>query len=91
MPLLLAHIHVFDRDVFEKYIIYFLEVSLGETLNSMMHFQFKIAIVLMVTSLILTQPKCMSPSVLLYGNVDNGKCRKVISTHSKRAEIRKRL
>ena len=24
----------------------------------------------------------MSPSVLLYGNVDNGKCRKVISTYT---------
>ena len=38
-------------------------------------------IVLMVTSLILTQ-QCMSPSVLLYGSVDNDKCRKVISTHT---------
>ena len=51
MPLLLAHIHVFDI-----YIIYFLEVSLGETLSSVTHFQFKIAIVLMVTRLIQTQP-----------------------------------
>ena len=51
MSLLLAYIHVFDIDI-----IYFLEVSFGEKLNSMTHFQFKIAIVLMVTSLILTQP-----------------------------------
>ena len=33
----------------------------------------------------------MSPSVLLCGNVDNGKGRKVISTHTKWAEIPKRL
>ena len=50
MPLLLAHIHVFDSDVFENTYYTFLEVSLGETLNSMTHFQFKIAIVLIVTS-----------------------------------------
>ena len=33
----------------------------------------------------------MSPSVLSYGNVDNDKCRKVISTNTKMAEIPKRL
>ena len=33
----------------------------------------------------------MSPSVLPYGNVDNDKCRKVISTHTKRAAIPKRF
>ena len=32
-----------------------------------------------------TPPYCMSPSALSYGNVD--KCRKVISTHAKRAEF----
>ena len=42
MPLLLAHIHVFDSDVFENTYYTFLEVSLGETLNSMSYDAFSV-------------------------------------------------
>ena len=57
MSFLLANIYVFDIYVFENTYYTFLKGhwGWGGKLNLMTHFQFKITIVLMVTSLILTQ------------------------------------
>ena len=54
MSFLLAYIYVFGIYIFEDTYYTFLKGHWGK-LNSMTHLQFNITIVLMVTSLILTQ------------------------------------